>query len=372
MTVVTFILFFLLKIGIGSVSFLKPVDDAFNSFSAMDLFFQILHTNQQERLSEEIIIVDITDVGPRGDIAAVLNEIADCAPESIGIDCIFEGVHDDQTGNQLLLEAVNGMKDRGIFAKKLIADSSGVFVWAASSFFARGSGIKEGYTNLTSSNNGSPVREFSLFQELNGDQVLSFPLAVVNQYAGREMDFGSKDLLINYENIRFLVLQPDEILAHQEDIWGKIVLVGGLREERDMFPTPIKKKSGLEIHAYAISTLLHGELRYSPCWFNWLLAVLLCYFFIVNIEHSCRTVQKRSIFLMELDSTTGTLYTVWSIVLCFISYILFAKFNYCLDAAFIFVVLALAPLARKLVKASILSLSSRGVKSFPIKGSLYE
>lgn len=383
MTVMAFLLLALLSVGVRGISFLNPVGEALDRFSVVDLYFQILHSRHNEKVSDDIVIVDISRLHSRADIASTIDSLADCNPECIGVDCIFEGEKDDIVGNSKLLEVAARLKERVVFANKLIADSSGVFASSVGSFFVTGENYIEGYTNLTNNLDNTPIRTLSLSRELQGRKMLSFPHAIADLYAGRVLEFGDKDLTINYSNIRFPVIQPGEIAAHKSEMVGKIVLVGGLYEEQDMHATPLQKKSGLEIQAYSIATLLRGELKHSPKWLNFVLAFVLCYCFLVRVESKAKRHRERAermkkkgpfaMYLVSLQtSPTGLTYTVWSLIICFILYFLFVSANYCIEGAMIFAILALALKARSWYRPTILAMKEKGYKMWLVRNTVFE
>ncbi|MDE6126741.1 MAG: CHASE2 domain-containing protein, partial [Muribaculaceae bacterium] len=76
-----------------------------------------------------------------------------------------------------------------------------------------------------------------------------------------------------------LIYTPEEMVLNADELYGKVVLVGAMREVADMHPTPVKRRmSGVEIHARAISTILNQSYYTQlPDPANWAIAFVLAF-----------------------------------------------------------------------------------------------
>ena len=361
-----FLLLYILSFSTRNISFLNPVAKALDAFSVSDIFFEIAHSGRESEISDAITIVDMTDQYKRGDIAMTLEEINACNPSCIGVDLIFEGAKDDASGDETLTETARAISDKSVFAYKLTDYNSDTdsFSNAVHSFFTGTVNQSEGYVNFKNNLDSSPIRELSTSRMNNGEDVSSFSARLACLYAGRELDFRKKDLLINYRNVTFPVVSFDEILGNQDLIEGRVVLVGTVNEERDMHNSPLGKMPGVMIQAFSVDSLLGGDGMTAPKWIVWILSFILCYLFQVSLEAVVRfTTRKKdsisSTFSAEARSQGGIVFFIWSALLCYIFYIIFVRWQICVEGAVILAILALALESRKLYRALIIALSKK-------------
>lgn len=359
-----------------NLSFLNPVSRAWKAFSVTDLFFDIQHYGPSEE-SPAIAVVDISDVEDRGDLAVLLERVALCDPACMGVDAIFEGLRSDGEGNARLVDAVRTYGDKMIFTCKLTDydRQAGCFSSSVHSFFADSLPIREGYANLKNNLDNLPVRKLSIQNKLGPNMVKSFPAAIVEQFAGRSLENHGEDWLINYRNVGFRVIAPDDIEQEAGFLEGKIVLLGGVREERDAHVSPLGKMPGVMIQAYTVDTLLGKKVRYLPSWVNWILAFVLCFLFQVTVEALVKvTGQGRRVvpatFLRESRIVPGNTLFLFSALLTYLTFVIFTKWGFCIDIAIVLTLFALTLESRKLYRSSVIALSKRYSGRF-IQNSIY-
>ena len=372
-----FVLLGLLRFITFNVSFLNPVARALDAYSLSDLYFEIQHYGKEPAESEAIVIVDVTDCGDREELALLLERISACEPACVGVDVIFEGLKADPAGNERLREAAGLTRENTVFACKLIdyeSDSSR-FTSAVRSFFAGEEAVREGYVNLLNNLDNVPVRELSLERKCLDETVPSFATAVVERYSGHDLGYKKKDQPINYRAVKFRTVSPDDIEEQADFLEGKIVLVGAVREESDMHPSPLGKTPGVLIQAHSVDTLLGKTLKTIPKKWIWILAIVFAYLFQVTVEAVVMKTGKArdkvtSTFLRESRIMPGILLSVWSLVLCYIAYVLFVRGGICADISIILVMFALTLESRKLYRSSILALAARHDNKF-LRNSIY-
>ena len=359
-----------------NISFLNPVSRAWKAFSVTDLFFDIQHYGPSVE-SPAIAVVDISDVEDRGDLAVLLERVALCDPACMGVDAIFEGLRSDEEGNVRLVDAVRTYGDKMIFTCKLTDydRQAGCFTSSVHSFFADSLPIREGYANLKNNLDNLPVRKLSVQNKLGANTVKSFPAAIVEQFAGRSLENHGEDWLINYRNVGFRVIAPDDIEQEAGFLEGKIVLLGGVREERDAHVSPLGKMPGVMIQAYTVDTLLGKKVRYLPSWINWILAFVLCFLFQVTVEALVKaTGQGRRVvpatFLRESRIVPGNTLFLFSALLTYLTFVIFTKWGFCIDIAIVLTLFALTLESRKLYRSSVIALSKRYSGRF-LQNSIY-
>lgn len=359
-----------------NISFLNPVSRAWKAFSVTDLFFDIQHYGPSGE-SPAIAVVDISDVEDRGDLAVLLERVALCDPACMGVDAIFEGLRSDEEGNARLVDAVRTYGDKMIFTCKLTDydRQAGCFSSSVHSFFADSLPIREGYANLKNNLDNLPVRKLSVQNKLGSNTVKSFPAAIVELFAGRSLENHGEDWLINYRNVGFRVIAPDDIEQEADFLEGKIVLLGGVREERDAHVSPLGKMPGVMIQAYTVDTLLGKKVRYLPSWINWILAFVLCFLFQVTVEALVKaTGQGRRVvpatFLRESRIVPGNTLFLFSALLTYLTFVIFTKWGFCIDIAIVLTLFALTLESRKLYRSSVIALSKRYSGRF-LQNSIY-
>ena len=359
-----------------NISFLNPVSRAWKAFSVTDLFFDIQHYGPSGE-SPAVAVVDISDVEDRGDLAVLLERVALCDPACMGVDAIFEGLRSDEEGNARLVDAVRTYGDKMIFTCKLTDydRQAGCFTSSVHSFFADSLPIREGYANLKNNLDNLPVRKLSVQNKLGANTVKSFPAAIVEQFAGRSLENHGEDWLINYRNVGFRVIAPDDIEQEAGFLEGKIVLLGGVREERDAHVSPLGKMPGVMIQAYTVDTLLGKKVRYLPSWINWILAFVLCFLFQVTVEALVKaTGQGRRVvpatFLRESRIVPGNTLFLFSALLTYLTFVIFTKWGFCIDIAIVLTLFALTLESRKLYRSSVIALSKRYSGRF-LQNSIY-
>ena len=366
-TTLALVLLWLLSIITFNLSILDPVADALDEFSITDVFFEI-ENNKEENIetSNLITIVDMTDLHNRGDIASLMQEIGLHNPLCVGIDLIFEGEKDDSIGNKELVEAVNNLGETAIYSKKL-TDYSGEtdkFANRVSSFFTKDIEVQEAYTNLVNDMSSTRVREFTATQQEGETESISFPAAIASRFDTTLVSNHKDSYLINYRNVKFPVVKFDEIQEKADLIDGHIVLIGTMTEEQDMHMTPLGKMPGIEVQAYSLLTLLeHKDLQELPLWLSILITFVLCYLLEITIDAVPRCVEKSTkipiVFLRESGLITALLILLWVIVVTWLMFYSFTRWNVIIDGGVLLASMALVCEGRELIEATIKTLSTK-------------
>jgi CHASE2 domain-containing sensor protein len=363
-------LLWFLKILTFNLDILNPVEDALENFSIMDTFFEIQHSTTESDSNDLITIVDMTDLHKRGDIAMLLEEINMNNPLLVGIDLIFEGVKDDSHGNGQLEEVSQKITDITVFSRKLTDydGSRGEFTGSVRSYFANSLSITEAYTNLNSNMSGACIREFSLKQICNGEEILSFPAKIASTFDESLLLRENEGILINFKNVKFNVVKWNEIAENSDLIDNHIVLVGTMAEEQDMHMTPLGKMSGLELQAFSLLTLLeHKNIKMFPNWLTLLFAFIACLFLelIISVVH--RWIDKYpnnalGIFVKESEITLLMLLFLFVVLICLLSFLLFVYNSIVIESGVVVTAFILLVEGRKIYFAMKLAFSKSKVR----------
>ncbi|MDE6682517.1 MAG: CHASE2 domain-containing protein, partial [Muribaculaceae bacterium] len=90
--------------------------------------------------------------------------------------------------------------------------------------------------------------------------------------------------IIGYHSREIITIPYDELIDRAEELTDKIVLVGTTTEAGDVYSIPLRRGvSGLEIHAYSLSTILDGvELERMPGYIATIVAVVVCFLMVLG------------------------------------------------------------------------------------------
>lgn len=258
-----------------NLSFLNPVSEAIENFSITDKYYQMM----PERENHSVVIVDLSNLYYRGDIARTLEEIEACHPSVIGMDCVFEGEKEDPLADNALRD-VAARHDNIVFSYRLLDEQDGSTGYgrAVRSFFADEQKVHEGVTNMQRENIYDGIkRVLRLGWTVNGRKCLSFVGEILNLYAKTPVvSADDEDVKINFAPTNFTVINPSEIAGNRDQIAGKIVLFGTMSDELDMHYTPLGKMAGVLLLAYATQTLLEdAQIVQPPAWVLLVVSYLL-------------------------------------------------------------------------------------------------
>ncbi len=376
--VLAFILMGIVAVLTVNVSFLNPISRAYSNLSFSDMYFQIMRHGVEPDTSDIVTIVDMTELHKRGDLAELLTNIDDMNPSAVGVDIMFEGLKDDSIGNELLLEAVDGMQSKTVFANKLTDynPEKGCFTNVVRSFFADSISLVEGYTNLTDNLEKNTIRNYTTAQQLNDVKAYSFPYAIAKAFDNSVTD-PSGNPYIDYGNYVFRIVKAEELDEYEEDITGHIILVGAANEEADTHRAPTGKISGAEIQAYSLETILQRkDIHDAPAWISWTIAVILCLlfelFFQAIVNYFSR--HNKNMFLVFLQKSTILTTIILAVGLTIANWIGYIVFKHChvyIDATLILSLLALVVIARFYYAGIIAALSTKTKNTF-VQNSIFK
>lgn len=347
-----------------NVDFLNPVEQAFSNYSLSDMYYQIERHGVESETSDLITIVDMTDYYYRGDLAEILMEINDMAPQAVGVDIIFEGVRDDAVGNALLQDAVKVLGDKAIYAMKLkdYDEEKECFTDVTRSFFADSINVSQGYANLPDNMEARNIRDYTEIQQFGDSTVFSFPLMVAS-LVDDDIVPSDKTLHIDYSNTVFPVVKASELEKYEDLITGRVVMMGTMHEEQDMHLSPIGKMAGLEMQAFSLKTILERKMITDlPNWLNYVLAFIVC--FLVELSLYAMGVFtakfKKNTLVAFVDKSgilATTLVILWLVAINWGGYIVFKKYGVYIDIVLILALVALLIAAREIYEAFIQSIA---------------
>ncbi|MBR6963911.1 MAG: CHASE2 domain-containing protein [Prevotella sp.] len=317
---------------IFGTSLLDNPDNAKASVS--ELAYRIQRQQTEATQSDEISLVDISGLygsSSRGDIAALLDSIYDMNPKLIGVDVRFPAPKVYSVYDSLLAQTAARIADKTVFVCEL--DSFDVeqhhFKHSEHSFFNSVKGYSEGYANLMQNGDDKPVRQYSLFQMLNGVMVYSFPAQLLINYLDED-DLSDNTPIIRFEPTLFTCLNSGNL--NPELIRDRIVLVGDMHNRGDSHPTPLGWMQGLEIHAYTIQTILErNPIAQASVLVLLLLALAISAvhsFVVVSTDHLLKVKPSSMMeFVFKQGLVTMGVTYLLNIVMEYVSYISFTVFE---------------------------------------------
>lgn len=259
-----------------------------SDFQYSDAYNAIMYNENKCHVSKDVVLVDIHNCD-NAQIFEVLDSIEKYSPLAIGLDVIFRQ-HDTLPTGSRLADYDN-----------IVLGIDSTMLCSSDTYFPclpkRNVGIvKSDVEDLL-----EVARTFSAFYTYDSVEYRGFPLEVVriaspDKYMAFVNDRRVKEdnrATIYYQDAVFDVVSAEIILAGASELGesylrNQIVLVGDLKNNQDLFFTPLSKSVdpnqgtrrgpmyGLEILAYAVETILNGPLVfYASKYVNWSVAVLV-------------------------------------------------------------------------------------------------
>lgn len=365
-TVLAFVLVATFALIAYNIPFMGPIAEAIKEFEMTDVYCQILQdTNgDDEEVSDDITIVDMSELYTRRDLAKALQDIESQQPKVIGVDVVFEGLKEDSIGDEMIAEVALS-NDNIVFSYKLldyVNDSVGHATTVHSFFAVEEGAVNEGFTNMPRNLYGGIKRKLSLGERAEGKTVPSFITMTAAMYHDKKTDAVTQSQVnINFIPRRYRVVQPDSITLHPEWIKGKLVLFGAMKDEYDMHYTPLGKMAGVELLAYSIETLLQkSEIKEVSGWLMAVIAFLLVLLtqvvFGVYMEFAKKRKNRVLRFLMSASFMRSYLMFFWIAVWMWIAFILFYQFDISLNMGWALSAMAFLVLAQSISDEFIIAL----------------
>lgn len=359
-TILSFAVVGLFALFALNLTVFNPIAQVVNDFEMTDVYYHILQDGDAQGESSDVVIVDMSDLYSRREIAATLDAIARQKPRVVGVDVVFEGLKEDTLGDAMIYHTAS-QYDNIVYSYKLLdyQDDEVGYTESVHSFFASDLHVLEGFTNMQRNLYGGLKRQLTLGRRYQGKMQPSFITKVVNTYEGREAcKPQDKDLNINFSLRNYRVISPDSVVMLGEELRDKVVLFGAMKDEYDMHYTPLGKIAGVELLAYAVDTLINQtEVKTTSGWMTWLLSFLIVWFTeVVFAFYKSRVMHIHNRFWRFLLSATffrSYLMFLWMAVWVWLGFILFCKFNFSLNFGWAFSAMAFLVLAEGIVKESI-------------------
>ena len=365
-TILSFAVAGLFALFAFNLTVFNPIAQVVTDFEMTDVYYHILQDGDILEDSPDIVIVDMSDLYSRREIAATLDAIGKQKPRVVGVDVVFEGLKEDTLGDAMIFETA-AKYDNIVYSYKLLDYQNDSIGYAESvhSFFAEAVPVMEGFTNMQRNLYGGLKRQLSLGRRYQGKLQPSFITKVVNTYQGKEIYKPlDKDLNINFSPRHYRVINPEDVSKSGDLIRGKVVLFGAMKDEYDMHYTPLGKIAGVELLGYSIDTLINQtEVKSASGWQQWIIAFLLVFFtetiFSFYKNRVSRIGNRFWRFLLSATFFRSYLMFLWMAVWVWLGFILFCKYNFSLNFGWAFSAIAFLVLAEGIIKESIEAYNSK-------------
>lgn len=365
-----------------NVSFLNPVEQMLKNMKFSDLYIKVTNFHAERDTSQLITIVDMTDVYNRGELAQIIDELAQQQPKVIGVDIVFEGERDDSLGNAMLEESIRQHRDLLVFATKL-TDYDGkkyTFQNQSRSYFTdRIDSLTEGFVNLEDNMEQARIRDCRSGMPLRTDagniMMPSLPAAMARHF-GIDIPLRNQPMLISYPPTFFPCLPWDSLQQRPDLIRGRMILLGAHTQESDMHLTPLGKMSGVELHAYSLLELMnHRNTTDAPLWANLLATFIACYLLAVFVELSERRNSRQRpsslrIFLDESEWLKGGIMLLTAIIATCIMHWIFEYYDIYINALLVLAAMAVVVQSHDTYMAFINALSLHHPRWWLVRHSL--
>lgn len=367
-TLIVLFIGWLLAFASINLTFINPIKKAFADFSMTDIYYEIQNSSGVKEINNDIVLVDMTDLYDRRQIAACIEQIEQCQPKVFVIDLIFERPSFDEEENETLINAIGNIKN-GVISCKLInyEPEKDYFKNTRTSFF---DGIEGDYSwafsNVISGEGYGCIRKYSQNEKLIDKTIYSLPYLAACKYTHTQPQPQSpKQRDIEYSHTDFLTIKHNDVQKYKKLIKNKIVILGTINEEADTHITPLGKMPGMKIQAFAIlSSMAHHNVQTANNIVSLLIAIILCYLSAWVGAVLPKKYPYSYLYWLKFY------YFGITTILVGINFILFAKFNYYVSLLLPLVGIALVETARLQYKWIIMMLSKHTKLKF-IKKSIY-
>jgi CHASE2 domain-containing sensor protein len=317
-----------------------------SSAAASSLTYDIQRQQTAPVHSDEIALVDISDIiGPtaRVEIADLLDAIYAMDPKLIGVDVFFPESHSSYDPIAVEIDSIldataHRIADKTVFVCQLDSFDSELkeYRHINHSFFINNQTpddsvhLAEGYANLLQNSSGRDISNYTIRQKAEGKYVWSFAAQLVANYIDESKEDLDRKPIIRFEPTDFFCMTPDQL--EPDSIRNRIVLVGDMRDRGDSHLTPLGMMQGMEVHAYAVQTILHfDDLAGAPYWLLVLICLVVCflYTFVLFYIDFKLDVDSNNLLKFAIKQGMFTLATTYliDIILQYIAYVSFTVFD---------------------------------------------
>lgn len=306
-------------------------------------FYQMVADKRSEKVLDDRIVIVPIDILSRMEIKQLLEDISLCNPQAIGMDVFFQFPMEGDDGLLDVLQHTSGL----ITPMGVIPHASDTLEIIDAYLLDSLQLGSRGIVNMNIARRYHVVRDFKPFYQTSRGEVPHFVLALARESAPDVVENWRKQnegnftapIGIDFASREFEIIDSDEVLERIDDIEGKIVLLGAVKDTQDIHITPIDDSMpGILIHAHALSTVLRQNYKNQmPQWALWAFGIFVCALF-VGAKN-----------LLSSVTGGGTLMRLFQLfmmlLIVYIGCVLYLRFNFVLELSLPLAVLALGLMA---------------------------
>lgn len=355
-TLIAIIIFGLCSFCTAHLSFFNPVSRALDNFYLSDLYYQMLDESDLRKKNDLITIVDATQLYDRSRIGQMFEEVAECKPAVIGVDCIYQGFRGDTIGTNRLVEGAFCMESP-IFAVKLkdYDTESGLYSRVVKSVMfipELEEDIVGGFTNVSYDSSRSTVRKFVTDMLVNGDTIHSLSYMIASAFdADVECMRSTEPQFIDYSPTDFNIVPYDSIKQFKNLLKDHIVIIGAMDDDADKHFSPYGLRPGTEIQAYMTQTLIeHNTKKNVNGWIVFFVTIIIVWLTDIMQTEIARLCARSKNMVISIFFQTAlfknVINLIWIGLLLYINFILFTLFDIYFNPAMMLVCIAVLVEAR--------------------------
>ena len=280
-------------------------------FEISDVYNAIADRRNVSQLSPYVTIVAVDDCS-RQEVMDVLDIVAEYEPSVVGLDIFFRKPNNDS------VEIVNRFKSiqNLVLPTILTRQPHGEYVRMPYSFVEESLETDYAYVNLNAATVVDVVRDFTPAQQLAGGDSVWNIAAKMAQVAYPEkfrilQQRNNSTEIIQFASVDVHILHAHEILSLDNDDYlmrylnGRAVLIGDVMNLNDKYSIPLNGlMPGVAIHAHALHTIVaETYTTVSPMWLNWLIALIVCFVFLLvneKVKHMWSNVGNMVMRLLQV------------------------------------------------------------------------
>lgn len=279
-----------------------------------DFYNMVANKRLESKCDTNVVLVDI-GLASRLEIADALDLINDSEPLAIGLDVLFDNPKDES--DSALIEEILSIPN-------LVVASS--FCNNTKSFFDELIPLQnKGFAELGDKN--QVIRNLFTDSIIGADTLRSFASQIISSAGLRPQKWSNNGDIIIFPSIEYDTLRLEEIEECHDRLKGKLVLVGSIADNEDVFYTPTDMRmNGVCIHAHILSTMLSDKnISYLRKPIQWTIAFVIIFILILLRVYFMFCGNPMGDFLTRM----AQLFVVWLFV--YVSYLLFIHFLYYCD-----------------------------------------
>ena len=374
-TVIAFVFMRFISAFMPSFSAITPSAQNKGAFS--DVLSKIDYYSTSKDTAFNIVLVDMTDLYSRKDIAKLLLDLDSCRPKMVGVDLSFFH-HKDESGtiedDSILIQAVKSTAPKTVFVYELqdYSSNDNAFHSSRHSFFVDSVEVNEGFSNIKNNFDQKAVSVYKASEKLKDQKVYSLTAEMLKLSGMLDVD-EDNDIPIDFASTTFKIVDARDFTL--SDIQDNFVLVGAARSNDDVVNTPMGAISGLLLHAYTLHSMLNKpKVHVVGNFVNYLFGLIMCYLLAIILVWSDKALDRKptatNVFIKQSRLLPQIFSVLWLILIMLFSYVILRSYNYYINGLYAIAILAITIETKILYSALIASLSMKRELKF-FKHSIY-